>query len=98
MRGTNTAVSNGNDVYVTYIYGKESVGSVSLGNMHATTAYEMYDPQKPPAVDLIIHGKGSSGIFDMYNEMSSIAWKTYFAGQILNAGWVTKIYTCATRL
>ena len=78
------------------LYGKEAVGSVSLGNMHATTSYEMYDPQKPPAVELIIHPKGTSGIFDPYNEMSSIAWKTYFAGQILNAGWITKIYSCAT--
>lgn len=98
MRGTGTASSNGNDVYVSYIYGKEAVGSVSLGNMHATSSYEMYDPQKPPAVDLIIHPKGSSGIFDMYNEMGSVAWKTYFAGQILNAGWITKIYSCATKL
>lgn len=94
LRGTSTSLHN---VYPTYIYGKEAVGSVSLGNAHATNSYEMYDPQKPPAVDLIIHPKGSSGIFDMYNEMSSVAWKTYFAGQILNAGWISKIYSGSTR-
>jgi len=94
LRGTSTALHN---VYPTYIYGKEAVGSVSLGNTHATTAYEMYDPQKPPAVELIIHPKGSSGIFDMYNEMGSVAWKTYFAGQILNASWISKVYSASTR-
>lgn len=94
LRGTSTSLHN---IYPTYIYGKEAVGSVSLGNMHATSSYEMYDPKKPPAVELIIHPKGSSGIFDMYNEMGSVAWKTYFAGQILNSAWVTKIYSCSTR-
>lgn len=87
-RGTTTALQN---VYSSYIYGKEAIGSVSLGNMHATSAYEMYDPKKPPAVELVVHPKGSSGIFDPYNEMGSIAWKTFHAGAILNAGWVVKI-------
>lgn len=94
-RGTTTALQN---VYSTYIYGKEAVGSVALGNMHATTSYEMYDPKKPPAVELIIHPAGSSGIFDMYNEMGSIAWKTYHAGQILNSGWVTKVRSLSNKL
>jgi N4-gp56 family major capsid protein len=40
LRGTLAAP----DVYSTFIYGREAVGSVGLGNMHATTSYEMYDP------------------------------------------------------
>lgn len=80
-----------NDVYSTYIYGKEAVGSVGLGNMHAASSMEMYDPKKPPAVELIHHKPGSSGIFDMFNEMGSIAWKAWFAGKILNSNWIVKV-------
>ena len=86
------------DVYSSFIYGKEAVGSVGLGNMHATTSSEMYNPRKPPAVELIVHQPGSSGIFDMYNEMGSIAWKAFFAGKILNGNWIAKVRTGASVL
>jgi N4-gp56 family major capsid protein len=86
------------DIYSTFIYGREAIGSVGLGNMHAKSSSEMYDPMKPPAVELIVHQPGSSGIFDMYNEMGSIAWKTWFAGKILNQDWVWKIRTGASTL
>ncbi len=75
------------DIYTSFIYGMEAIGSVGLGNMHATTSMEMYDPASPPAVDIIKHAPGSSGIFDMYNEVGSIAWKAWFAGKVLNAQW-----------
>ena len=78
-----------NDVYSTYVYGKEAVGSVGFGNMHATTAYEMYDPANPPAVELIVKPMGQVGT-DLFNEVSSIAWKAWFAGKILNNGWLVK--------
>ncbi len=89
---------NNVDVYSTFIYGREAVGSVGLGNMHAKNTYEMYDPSKPPAVELIYHAPGTSGIFDMYNEMGSIAWKTWFAGKVLNTAWGVKLRTGASRL
>jgi N4-gp56 family major capsid protein len=94
LRGTTAAP----DVYSTFIYGREAVGSVGLGNMHATTSYEMYDPSKPPAVELIVHQPGTSGIFDMYNEMGSLAWKTWFAAKTLNADWGVKLRTGASKL
>lgn len=86
------------DIYRTFIYGMESVGSIGLGNMHATTAYEMYDPKTPPAVELIQHAPGSSGIFDMYNEMGSIAWKAWFAGKVLNAQWGVTVRSLSASL
>lgn len=89
---------NNLDVYKTFIYGKEAVGSVGLGNQHAKTSSEMYDPRKPPAVELITHGVGSSGVFDMYNELSSIAWKSFFAGKVLNADWIVEVQTAASDL
>jgi hypothetical protein len=85
-------------VYTSYIYGMESVGSVGLGNMHATSSYEMYDPKKPPAVELIVHQPGSSGIFDMFNEVGSIAWKAWFVGKILNDNWIMSLKTGASKL
>jgi hypothetical protein len=50
----------------------------------------MYDPKNPPGVLPIYHPPGSSGIFDPYNEMASLAWKAWFAAKILNANWIVK--------
>lgn len=98
LRGATSTGGTNADVYTSYIYGKEAVGSVGLGNMHAASSYEMYDPKKPPAVELIHHAPGTSGIFDMYNEMGSIAWKAFFAGKILNDGWIIKVRTGANNV
>jgi N4-gp56 family major capsid protein len=98
LRGTTSSGGTNADVYTSYIYGMESVGSVGLGNMHATSSYEMYDPKKPPAVELIVHQPGSSGIFDMFNEVGSIAWKAWFVGKILNDNWIMSVKTGASKL
>lgn len=95
LRGN--SVNGGFDVYSSYIYGKEAVGSVGLGNMHATTSYEMYDPKNPPAVDVVYKPLGTVGQ-DLYNEVSSLSWKAWFAGKILNANWITKTRTGASAL
>lgn len=93
-RGSTDAL---NDVYTSYIYGKEAVGSVGLGNMHATTAYEMYDPRNPPAVEIINKPMGTVGT-DLYNEIQTIAWKAFFAGKILNNNWIMKVRSLASDL
>ncbi len=90
-------LNGGYDVYSSYIYGKESVGSVGLGNMHATTSYEMYDPKNPPAVEVIYKPMGTVGQ-DLYNEISSLSWKAWFAAKILNATWITKVRSGASAL
>lgn len=95
VRGTSTTVKN---MYRSYIFGQEAVGSVGLGNMHATSAYEMYDPKKPPAVELIVKAVGSAGAADPYDEVGTIAWKSWFAGKILNDAWIWKVVTCASSL
>lgn len=97
LRGAQSSGGVNCDVYNTYIYGKEAIGSVGLGNMHATNAYEMYDPKRPPAVELIVHQPGSSGVFDMFNEVGSIAWKAFFAAKILNSNWLGRIRSGATQ-
>jgi len=87
-----------NDVYSSYIYGRESVGTVGLGNMHASTSYEMYNPKYPPAVDVIFKPAGSAGAGDPYNEISSLAWKSWFVAKILNQNWIVKVKSLATKL
>lgn len=94
VRGASTIL---NDVYSTYIYGKEAVGSVGLGNMHASSSYEMYDPKNPPAVELIYKKPGEVGT-DLYNEVSSLAWKAWFASAVLNSNWIVKVRSCASKL
>ena len=83
------------DVYSTFIYGREAIGSIGLGENHAKEIYMMYD--RVPTVELIYHKPGSSGIADMFNENGSLAWKAWFAGKILNGNWIAKIQTLSKR-
>jgi len=82
-----------NDVYDSFVYGREAVGSVGLGEEHAESIYKMYD--RVPTVELIQHKPGSSGVGDMFNEVGSIAWKAWFGGKILNGNWIVRIRTLA---
>lgn len=85
-----------NDIYATFIYGREAVGSVGLGENHTKEIYMMGD--RLPAVEVIQKAPGSSGIGDMFNEVGSIAWKAWFAGKILNNSWLYEIRSGATQL
>lgn len=93
LRGS-TAILN--DIYSTFIYGREAIGTVGLGEKHAEEIYQGFD--RVPAVEVIVKQPGSSGIADMFNEVGSIAWKAWFAGKILNNNWLYKIRTGATEL
>ena len=103
--GAGTATATGlrgatnilNDVYSTYIYGKECIGSVGFGMNFGTTTTEGYDPKKPTAVELIYKPMGTVGT-DLYNEVASLAWKAWWAGVVLNSAWGVKIRTGASDL
>lgn len=82
-------------VYSSFIYGREAIGSIGLGEQHAKDIYMMYD--RVPTVEVIYHKPGSSGIADMFNENGSLAWKSWFAGKVLNGNWVVKLQTLAGR-
>jgi len=94
-RGSTTILNN---VYSSYIYGREAIGTVGLGNMHAANSYEMYNPKTPPAVEAIFKPVGSAGAGDPYNEIASLAWKAWFVGKILNSTWIVKLKCLATNL
>ena len=87
-----------NDVYSSYVYGKEAVGTVGLGNMHASNSYEMYNPKYPPAVEAIFKPVGSAGAGDPYNEIASLAWKAWFVSALLNGTWLVNLRHLATKL
>ena len=93
MRGSSTIL---NDIYSTFIYGKEAVGTVSLGENHTKEIYMMGD--RVPSVQLISKPLGSAGAGDPFNEIGSLAWKAWFAGKILNQKWLWKIRSTSADL
>ena len=96
INGYRGAAATTNDVYKTFIYGREAVGSVGLGEDHSEEIYLMGD--RPPAVELIRKAVGSSGSADPFNEVGTLAWKAWFAGKILNQSWVWEIDTLSPDL
>jgi len=84
------------DVYSSFIYGQEAIGSVGLGQGHETSQKMMYDTIK--AVEVIQHLPGSAGAGDPMNEFGTLAWKAWFAGAVLNNGWVVHVQTGASLL
>lgn len=85
-----------NDVYSTFIYGKEAVGTVGLGENHTKEIYMTGD--RVPAIQLINKAVGSAGAGDPFNEVGSLAWKAWFAGKILNQNWLWNIKTLSADL
>lgn len=93
-QGSSTGLA---DLYWSFVYGKEAVGSVGLGQSHGTDINTMYDPKKPQAVEVIVHQPGSSGIADIFKEVGAIAWKAWFAGKILNPNWIRSIVSLSKK-
>lgn len=91
-----TTTTTACDLYDSFIYGKEALGSIGLGEEHAEAIYKMFD--KVPTVELIYHKAGSAGAGDPYNEISTISWKSWFAGALLNGNWVVRVRSGSSRL
>lgn len=94
FRGTSVDT---NDLYTSYVYGQEAVGSIGLGEEHATDTYMMYEPSRPRAVD-VYYVPAKPSVADPYGEVSLIAWKAWFGGKILNGTWIVKLVTLAKDL
>ena len=87
-----------NDVYKSFVYGQEFIGTIGLGQMHASNAYEMYNPKNPPAIQIIYKGMTEGGAFNPFNEIGSLAWKSWFAIKTLNVTWGVMIESLASKL
>lgn len=86
------------DVYESFIYGQDAVGTVGLGTEHADEIYtgEAQNPDRIPAVVAVNHPPGSAGSADPFNEVGTLAWKAWHAGAILNNDWLVEVRTAAT--
>lgn len=95
LRGANVGT---HDVYESFIYGQDAVGTVGLGTEHADEIYVGRDqnPSRIPAVIAVNHPPGSAGSADPYNEVGSLAWKAFHAGAILNNDWLVEVRAAAS--
>jgi N4-gp56 family major capsid protein len=93
FRGTSDVL---NDVYDSYVVAVDAVGSVGLGERHTREIYLSGD--RIPTIQLIRHEPGSAGAADPLNELSTVSWKGWLVGQILNNTWIVRIRTLASDL
>jgi N4-gp56 family major capsid protein len=88
--------SSKTNVYTICIYGQDAFGSVGLGKRHTDGIYRAGD--NTGGWELIFKERGSGGTSDPYNEISTLAWKAFFAGAVLNATWSRALRVAATNL
>lgn len=95
LRGTTDAATN-IDLYPTVVFGMDAVGSLGFSGAHVKEVYTAGD--KLPSVQVIKKGFGSSGVIDPYNELSTLAWKSWHGAKILNGDWIRCIRSGASAL
>ena len=82
------------DVYNTLIYGQDCMGSVGLGEQYMDGLFRAGDELGP--VDVIVKTPGQTGTSDPYNEITTVAWKAWHTGAVLNSAWGRRIRSAAT--
>jgi len=84
------------DTYHTQIISRDAWGSLGFGSQLPDGSYEAGDDLS--AVQLISHGLGSGGTSDPYSEISTMAYKFWWAGAALNKSWSRVIVSGASSL
>jgi N4-gp56 family major capsid protein len=84
------------DLYYIPIYGRDALGSVGLGMRHTDGIFRAGD--NTGGWEIINHPLGSSGAADPFNEISTLSYKLFFAGAVLNANWGRSIRCGASLL
>ena len=84
------------NLYTTAIWGKSAIGSLGFGFEHIQETYRSGD--KLPAVQIINKPRGSAGAADPFDELGTMAWKSWHAAKILNGNWTRGIRSAATDL
>lgn len=90
------STSSSTDVYTIVVYGEDAYGSVGLGKRHTDGVYRA--GENKGAFEMIYKGLGSGGTSDPFNEISTLAWKAFHAGAVLNSNWARAIRVAATNL
>jgi len=88
--------SGNTDLFTIVIYGRDAFGSVGLDQSLIDGAFEAGDDTGN--WEIIIHDRGSGGIGDPFNEVSTVAWKAFHGGAVLNANWSRALRVAATDL
>jgi len=95
--GSNVRETSGSaDLYTTLIYGMDAIGSVGLGQQYTDGVYRAGAELDP--VTVIVKTPQGTGTSDPYNEITTVAWKAWHTGAILNANWVRGIRSAAGSL
>ncbi len=85
------------DTYTTLIYGEDAYGSLGFGSQYGSNSYRAGEDFEP--LEMVVHGLGDGGgAADPYDELSTIAWKAWHKGVVLNANWARGIISGATSL
>ncbi len=92
FRGTSDVL---NDVYDSYVYAQDAVGSVGLMENHTNKSYMSGD--NIPAI-IVNHSAPMVSVADPQAEIAPLSWKGWLVGKILNTNWIVKINTLATEL
>jgi N4-gp56 family major capsid protein len=101
--GASGATSNGlngtsdnADLYTTLIYGQDCLASVGLGTQYDDGVFRAGADLDP--VDVIVKAPSATGTSDPFNEISTVAWKAWHTGAVLNPNWGRGIRSAATLL
>lgn len=94
VEGRNT--SDRADIYNTVVLARDAHGSVGLDFSHTKEIYRAGDSL--PGVQVIQHARGSAGSADPLNELSTVGWKSWHVGTILNGDWVRVFRSTASIL
>ena len=97
--GTGLRGATNVDTYTISLYGRNALGSVGLMNQQTTQPFMTNEGVlAQPVVELIVKPFGSGGTSDPFNEISTMAYKFWHAGAVLNANWCRALIVGATKL
>ena len=86
--GTTAGSAINNSVYSSFVYGREAIGTVALGDeFHQDISM---GGDVIPAIEVVSSPKQVS-VADPYGEISVLTWKAWFAAKVLNGNWTYEI-------
>ena len=92
-----TTASDKADLYTTLIFGTDAIGSIGFGMAHSDGVYRAGEDSLK-AVDVIVKTPQGTGTSDPYNEITTVAWKAWHTGAVLNTAWARGIRSAATNV
>ena len=84
------------DIYTISVWGQDALGSVGLGMRHTDGVYRAGENQG--GFELIFKDRKSGGTSDPLEEISTLGYKFFYSGAVLNANWARAIRVAATNL